>query len=403
MFCIGRRRREITTLPKITSAFLNLTNACNLACRYCFVEQKPDYITLQTAKDAADFLARNAEETKDIPSINFFGGEPMLMWEEIIVPLTGYVREKYGDAFGLSMTTNGTLLSEERLQFMKEHGVGLLLSIDGDRETQDYNRPLHGGGSSFDMLREKLPLLLSYYPEVTFRSTVIPKTAARLFDNATFASGLGFKSYFCIPNILEQWDKESLRSLKEELRKFSDYYISCFRAGKRLMSFSALEDCFQRIARVNEAEERRSHRSSVGCTACGKCGLGANFAAGINVDGKIYSCQEFCGAKSVREKFHIGSIYEGVLERRRHQIAKEFDDTPSRGDDCSACVLNHICDGGCVANNFFATGDVNQVPAIWCMWERLLFQEAVYILHTLGDEKNEAFKNWLTARIRHGR
>lgn len=42
-------------LPKIYSAFLNLTNACNLACRYCFVEQHPDMISLQVAKDAADF------------------------------------------------------------------------------------------------------------------------------------------------------------------------------------------------------------------------------------------------------------------------------------------------------------------------------------------------------------
>ena len=46
-------------LPKITSAFLNLTNSCNLTCRYCFVEQKPEFMTLQTAKDAADFLAGN--------------------------------------------------------------------------------------------------------------------------------------------------------------------------------------------------------------------------------------------------------------------------------------------------------------------------------------------------------
>ena len=81
-------------LPKITSAFLNLTNSCNLTCRYCFVEQKPEFMTLQTAKDAADFLAGNGQA-----SINFFGGEPMLMWDEIIVPLTLYVHEKYGDGF----------------------------------------------------------------------------------------------------------------------------------------------------------------------------------------------------------------------------------------------------------------------------------------------------------------
>lgn len=58
------RREAITIkqLPLITSAFLNVTNACNLRCRYCFVQQHPDYMTLQVAKDAADFLTRNAQQ-----------------------------------------------------------------------------------------------------------------------------------------------------------------------------------------------------------------------------------------------------------------------------------------------------------------------------------------------------
>ena len=56
-------------LPRITSAFLNVTNACNLACRYCFVEQHPNYMTLDVAMDAAKFLVENAKETGDTPGI----------------------------------------------------------------------------------------------------------------------------------------------------------------------------------------------------------------------------------------------------------------------------------------------------------------------------------------------
>lgn len=160
-------------LPKIYSAFLNLTNACNLACRYCFVEQHPDMISLQVAKDAADFLAANAGD--GVPSINFFGGEPLLMWDAIIVPLTEYVRDRY-PAYNLSMTSNGTLLNQERAEYMRKKGIGLLLSMDGDRRTQERNRPLQDGGSSFDVLGKKLPLILKYFPDVMFRSTVTPET-----------------------------------------------------------------------------------------------------------------------------------------------------------------------------------------------------------------------------------
>lgn len=76
---------EGSKLPLITSVFLNITNACNLACRYCFVKQSPDYMTYQTAKDSADFLIHNAEIAGVTPAITFFGGEPLLGWDSVIV------------------------------------------------------------------------------------------------------------------------------------------------------------------------------------------------------------------------------------------------------------------------------------------------------------------------------
>lgn len=73
------------------------------------------------------------------------------MWDAIIVPLTEYVRDRY-PAYNLSMTSNGTLLNQERAEYMRKKGIGLLLSMDGDRRTQERNRPLQDGGSSFDIL-----------------------------------------------------------------------------------------------------------------------------------------------------------------------------------------------------------------------------------------------------------
>ena len=88
------KKGDPNSLPEITSAFLVLTQACNLKCKYCFVVQKPRSMTFQTAVDAADYLAANAEERGETPSINFFGGEPLLKWKDVIVPLTYYIRHK---------------------------------------------------------------------------------------------------------------------------------------------------------------------------------------------------------------------------------------------------------------------------------------------------------------------
>ena len=123
-------------LPKICGGFLNVTQRCNLACKYCFVVQQPKEMTYEIAKDCADFYARNAIDEKVVPNITFFGGEPMLRYDDIVKPLVEYVRSTYGD-YQLDITTNGTLLDEEKLKFFKKNDVGILLSIDGNKKTQD--------------------------------------------------------------------------------------------------------------------------------------------------------------------------------------------------------------------------------------------------------------------------
>ena len=46
------------------------------------------------------------------------------------------------------MTTNGTLLNQDRINFLKENEIYLLLSCDGPPEVQDYNRPCRDGSNS---------------------------------------------------------------------------------------------------------------------------------------------------------------------------------------------------------------------------------------------------------------
>lgn len=376
-------------LPLITSAFLNLTNACNLACKYCFVEQHPDFMTYQTAQDAADFLANNAIEINRVPSINFFGGEPLLMWDEIIVPLTNYVREKYGNQFNLSMTTNGILLDKEKLEFMRKNSIGMLLSIDGNKSTQDINRPCKNGQSSFDILNPKLDLILEYFPNVMFRSTVTEDTQNEMFDNMMFAERHGFTSIFTMPNCFESWVRSD--GLEREMRKYSNHYIDCMRNGKDPIYFSQLEKYFSKILMYNQAINKGEHRTFSKCKACGKCGLGSGSGAGININGDIIACQEFFSHE--RNQFYIGNIYDGVRDDLREALISNFDNSPVYGESCNTCQLNHICDGGCVANNYMLYGDMHHVSPIYCKWDKILFNEAVYIMTTLGNEQNEKFKD----------
>ena len=102
---------------------LNVTDDCNLACKYCFVQQKPHYMSLQTGKDAIDYIMNNHKKKQEFfpgvedlgkPNVTFFGGEPSLLFDSLIVPLVLYAEEKYPNQMTFDMTTNGTLLNKDR-------------------------------------------------------------------------------------------------------------------------------------------------------------------------------------------------------------------------------------------------------------------------------------------------
>lgn len=377
-------------LPKITSAFLNLTNACNLACRYCFVEQNPKRMTLDTAIDAADWLAKNAGNS-DTPAINYFGGEPLLMFDAIIRPLTEYIRQRYGLHYMLSITSNCTLMDEKIVAFLSANKVGLLLSMDGDKPSQDWNRPMRNGGSSFDVLDLKLPMLIEHFPDLTFRSTVTPRTANELYRNALYAEKKGFRYWFTMPNYFETWTEQDIAVLHEQMRLYQEHYIDRMRDGKRPILFTHMEQFFHRIVQRNQTIQNDVRRPNSICSSCVKCGLGASRFAGININGDVLACQEMF-SHELDDLFLIGNIHTGIDDARREQLCSMWDSKHGYSSSCEKCPLDRICDGGCVANNYLASGDIHRSPEIACEWNRILFATAVNIMQTLGSEQNEKFK-----------
>lgn len=374
------------TLPKITSAMLIVTHSCNLACRYCFVHQEPSHMSLETAKDAVHFLIENAGDS--VPEINFFGGEPLVMWDSVIKPLTLYIRE-LSKPFRLSMTSNCVLLDEEKIAFMKEHDIGLLFSIDGGKETQDYNRPFHSGKGSFDVLAPIIPRIAREFPGTTFRMTVIPPTCKNMFENIMFAKKSGFRSFFVMPDAFQPWSDEEFGVLESGLREYGDYFIDCYRRGETPIEFSTFEEAFRDIRAINSAS---GYRCAPKCRAEGKCGLGSGKFASIHPNGSVYGCQEMTSNDGEDSAFYIGSIYDGIDEARRISLMGLYCAADIKGGDCALCKYNDICDGGCVANNYLITGRINTVPEVCCRWKQVVLEEAIRVMQTLGGEKNESFK-----------
>ena len=252
----------------ITAAMLSVTHKCNLACKYCFVNQCPENMTFDTAKKAADWLAANANYPDNIPEINFFGGEPLLRWDDVVKPLISYIRCTYRYPYKLSMTTNGVLLTEDKLRYLKKMDVGILISIDGSKETQDYNRPFHNGNGSFDVIEPNILTAIELYPALVFRMTLIPDTCHNFMSNVMYAQSIGYNRVFAMPNVFEEWTEEKREVMRKQLRIYSEYYIASYKKGVIPIDFNPLENAFKDILLINQAIDSEQYRTNARCKAC---------------------------------------------------------------------------------------------------------------------------------------
>ena len=383
---------------------LNLTDSCNLACKYCFVQQKPHFMTLDTAKKAVDFMVNNFKKAEELGygqkeiNLTYFGGEPTLCWDSIIVPLTEYIKNNYKDIFNLNMTTNGTLLNEERINFLKDNNIHLLLSCDGPPEVQDYNRPTRDGGKSSILIEKNIPLILEAFPNTTFRATINQDNCDKLFDSYIYAIQQGFSNAFFCPNCREKWSQENIKKLKKEIHKIFTYMALSYSNDSAVMRFIPIDRAYNNILMrdlevfnnnpINIEIERNPYR----------CGLGTG-SASIGYDGKIFGCQEQ-DSRDTNDYFYIGDIFTGIDVEKHSKILQDYQKkgimTCEEPQKCENCLLRRICvHDNCPSVAYDIFKDFKIRPNIDCEWHRTLFEDALVVMKMMKEEDNQLFKKYL--------
>lgn len=384
-------------MKPITDICLNITENCNLNCRYCFTNHSKNTMSYEVARDTVDWIISNMKLADSDGSIGFFGGEPLLEWDNIIKPLTLYIREKVGNRIKLGITSNCTLLDENKIDFMKRHNIDLLVSIDGDRITQDYNRPCKNGKSSFDILNKKIKTISKNFPNSVFRSTLIPATCEHFCENLEYAQKSGFTLSFVIINQFENWDDNARNKTAKELRKYSNYLIKSFQQETPFIRQRTLEQAINKIIANNFLIKQKNRITFENGRPCG---TGNGYGA-VDFKGDIYSCQEVTSLKDKNNIFLIGNIYDGIDQKKLELLIEKTSlcshiYNSNNPNKCETCPLEIGCDiNSCLINNYLESGSFFYQSDNLCWWNNLLAGEAQYILNIMGSENNENFKKYL--------
>ena len=382
-------------VPKLHTLFLGVTEDCNMRCRYCFVHHNPARMTLDTAMKALYFLLAGQDRgNPKTPNITFFGGEPTLEWDSVIVPIVKRGRELTDNKMTFSITSNGILLDREKLEFMKENNIGLLFSFDGDEETQNYNRPMRGGQPSFGLLKDKVKLILEYFPQMTFRATIYAPTVHLMHHNFEYAVGEGYKHFFFAPDScgsVSDWTEDVFQTYTEQLFDIADDVIRECRNGNYIC-ISPIDRYYRGHLTGEIPYNRPDIRKFPGL---GRCGVGGNGCAVVAPDQKLYTCQEVFTNHEKRGAFLIGDLDSGIDEKKIRHIWEQMDFTKLRdseryyGDNCEKCAVSGQCQGGCTVRQITVCNEFNVVPYVYCRVENINYRAAKYITENLRD--NETF------------
>lgn len=332
----------------LRSLYLNVTEACNLRCDYCYAEERvrtprAEQLDLDEYLELLEGAGRLSGELV----VHFTGGEPLQ--SPLLFDLAEACRRL---GFGTFLLTNGTRIDRDNVERVAELFGDLKISLDGaSAEGNDATR----GPGSFAAISAGLALLDEVGKPYRISMTVTRRNLDQIAAMVErFGSRLQLAPYF------PRKDDERNRDLAITGAEY-------FEAMTRVVGVNP----YREIDHVLETHARRG--------TIQRCAM-ADGTLSVAANGDVYPCQllhfpEF-RAGNVRET-PFAEIYRGsaVLERMRLHTVRSM-------VGCRDCPISLLCGGGCLARHYYENGTL-EVAGCFCEYEQLAIPEALLDRHQL--------------------
>jgi radical SAM protein with 4Fe4S-binding SPASM domain len=326
----------------------DVTYACNLRCKHCYSTAGrtwKDELSCEEALKALDVLA-----DAGVTAIAFSGGEPLLKKEFFQLAEKA---SNYG--MFIAIATNGTLLTKEMAEKLKNSGVGFVqISLDGTKQTHEEFRGLDG---TYERVVEGIRNAVD-----AGLITCISTTATKLNQHdivavMDFAEDLGVH-WFMLFNFVPVGRGDFEMDLHAEEREMllKELWRRLKATGINFMSTAPY---YARIAMKEENETIPTHfynptlKGKLKSLAefIGGCGCGRFYIA-LKANGDITPCVFFPLKLENIRNFENGDdffkfwVHNPILRELRDKDSIEV---------CGECRYRYVC-GGCRARAYAYTG-----------------------------------------------
>ncbi len=375
------------------SVTLQVTEACNLQCTYCYQTHKSNKrMSFETAKKFVDYLLSdksdyiNTGNTKAI-TLDFIGGEPLLeidlidricdYWLERCIEL----RHPWAVNHMFSMCSNGVLYFDERVQaFLRKHQgrVSFSISIDGDKTLHDQCRVFPDGSGSYDIAAAAAEHYMEHYGELGSKITICPENLPYLAKAVQHFIGMGYWEISANCVFEDVWSTKDARLLYRQMRELADYLLE-HRLYDRV-------DCTlfrERFFHPLDAEDNQNW--------CG--GTGAMLAC--DPDGNLYPCLRYMPSSlgGQQEPYIIGTVDTGIGDTACHRDCIACLNAVTRRsqstDECFSCPIAAGC-AWCSAYNYQVFGTPDKRATFICDMHKARALANVYYWNRVYQKRGEA-------------
>lgn len=352
---------------------LHIAHDCNLRCKYCFADSGEymghrELMSVEVGKAAIDYLIKYSYGRHNL-EVDFFGGEPLMNFGVVkeVVKYARSLENKHNKLFRFTITTNGMLLDDDKIDFINREMSNVVLSIDGRKEINDRMRPRVDGSGSYDRIIPKFQNLVEkrmqngefdqYYIRGTF--TKYNKDFA---NDVLHFNDLGFDQISVEPVVADPTtpyalSEDDLPEVFSEYERLSKIMVDRYGTKKDFNFFHFMIDLNQGPCAIKRLRG---------------CGCGNEYVA-ITPSGDVYPCHQFVG----HTEWKMGDVFSQSLDF--DQKTKFASATVYGKDECKNCWAKFYCSGGCNANSMQYCGDILKPFKLSCELEKKRVECAIMI------------------------
>ena len=332
---IGRLPQIHPTPPDQLTAWLHVTNACNLDCPYCYVRKSSAHMSLNTGLDAVETLFTVAQR-QGLPQIKlkYAGGEATLHFSLIQKLHDRAVKLAQQSGLRLSevVLSNGVALTPAMLDWFETAQARLMISLDGLGAVHDHQRPHKSGGASFAQVVHTLENLVQPRQiDLHLSVTVTGASAPHLAELVHWILAHDW------PFSLNFYRQTPLSANRQELELEEQAIITGMQAAYQVIEQNLPDRPL--LNGLLDKVQSQAHTHT--------CGVGQTYAV-ITHTGKVSQCQM--------------QLDDPVSDRLDpHTLLPELANGPIQNlpiqekSGCQSCPYRYRCTGGCPVETFRVT------------------------------------------------